>query len=137
LWSRETSIFNRVAAVLLIAFVGSSVPIEIHILTEFDWVVWERIGVIALVSISIVLQFVGRRNLGFLVAIIAVIANFLWSLLSGATTIFTYDWAFYFSPSREMFFLDPLYLASLILLPLACILLIIGRPEWKLLGGKA
>jgi hypothetical protein len=125
-----------VAAVLLLAFVASLIPVEIHILTDFDFVIWERVGVITLVVISVILQFVGRRNLGFLVAMIAVIANYLWSLLNGAFTIFTYDWRVLSGYYGEITYIEPLYLASLILLPLASVLLIIGRPEWKLLKAK-
>jgi hypothetical protein len=136
-WSRENSIFTKVAAVLLLAYVASLIPIEVYILTDFGYVIWERVGVICLALGSVILQFVGRRNLGFLVAMIAVTANFLWSFLNDVITIFTYDWRVLSGYYGEITYLEPLYLASLILLPLASILLIIGRPEWKLLKVKA
>jgi hypothetical protein len=136
-WSRENSIFTKVAAVLLLAYVASLIPIEIYLLTEFEYVTWERVGIICLALVSVLLQFFGRRNLGFLLAMIAVTANYIWSFFSGALTIFTYDWRVISGYYGEITYLQPLYLASLILLPLASILLIIGRPEWKLLKGKA
>ena len=122
---------------MLLAYVASLIPIEIYLLTEFEYVTWERVGIICLALVSVLLQFFGRRNLGFLLAMIAVTANYIWSFFSGALTIFTYDWRVISGYYGEITYLQPLYLASLILLPLASILLIIGRPEWKLLKGKA
>jgi hypothetical protein len=131
-WSAETSIFTRLATIVQMAYVVASVvPIAV-IFIEFEFINWWLVGVLILVISSVVLSFSGRKNLGFVLAILAIVVHLFSSAVNGTWTIFTVEWEIVFSGG--LLFPSYSFVASLLFLPLATVLLIIGRPEWKKIG---
>jgi len=133
-WSADTSIFTRLAMALQIAFIGTGIAVAIVDLLEpiLLFFTFLRIGVIFLVLVSVVLQFIGRRNIGFLVIILS---TFLELTSVGMFNIFTLPWEYILSGQASN--LIWLIVPSMAALPISCLLLIIGRPEWKRLTGKS
>ena len=129
-WSKEVSIFTQIATVLLLVHAVFSLIVSTYWNIQFGFLSFNVIGpVLALIVLAaVVLNFVGKRNIGFLVAMIATMAHFVVSEITGSWNFFRIDWSFVFS--GELVLLGWLNIVSLVLLPLAAILLIIGRPEW-------
>ena len=119
---------------LQIAFIGTGIAVAIVDLLEpiLLFFTFLRIGVIFLVLVSVVLQFIGRRNIGFLVIILS---TFLELTSVGMFNIFTLPWEYILSGQASN--LIWLIVPSMAALPISCLLLIIGRPEWKRLTGKS
>jgi hypothetical protein len=113
--------------VFQLAFVGTGIAVAIVDLVQptnlFNFL---RIGVIVLVLVSVMLQFVGRRNIGFLVVILS---TFLELTSVGMFNIFTLPWDDILSGKVNN--LIWLVVVSMAALPVSSLLLIIGRPEWK------
>jgi hypothetical protein len=132
-WSAETSIFTRLAMVLQLAFVGTGIAVVIvDLITPTYLFNVLRIGVIVLVLVSVMLQFIGRRNIGFLVVILS---TFLELTSVGDYNIFTLPWEDILSGQINN--LIWLLVVSMAALPISSLLLIIGRPEWKRLKARA
>jgi hypothetical protein len=134
-WSQKTSIFTRLGAVVQLTYIAALVIIIPILLIEFEFINWWWVAVVMLAMVSVFFSFSGRRNLGFLIAIVSILLHFIQAAVNGSWSMFTVEWEVVFS--RELPFHNYLFLGSLFLLPLASVLLIIGRPEWKLLKGKA
>jgi hypothetical protein len=132
-WSAENSIFTRLAMLLQMAFVATGIAVVIVDMIQPTYLFnFLRIGVILLVVLSVILQLVGRRNIGFLVVLFS---TFVELTSVGMYNIFTLPWDFILSGRvNNLIWLVVPAMASL---PIASLLLIIGRPEWKLLQGKA
>jgi hypothetical protein len=131
-WSPETSIFTKLATIVQMAYVVASVvPIAV-IFIEFEFINWWLVGVLVLVISSVILSFSGRKNLGFVLAILAIVVHLFSSAVNGTWTIFTVEWEIVFSGG--LLFPSYSFVASLLFLPLATVLMIIGRPEWKKIG---
>jgi hypothetical protein len=141
-WSAETSIFTRLAMVLQMAFIVTSLAVAIADMIQPTYLFssnWSyplfsylRIGVVLLVVVSVILQLVGRKNIGFLVVLFS---TFVELTSVGMYNIFTLPWDFILSgQANNLIWLVVPAMASL---PFSSLLLIIGRPEWKLLQGKA
>ena len=134
-WSKENSAFTRLAMVLLIVFVTFSVINDTYSFIEYGLIFLSSVGVIFLVFLSIILQLVGKRNLGFLVGIISTLTHLVWQgLLTNEGTIFTVGWDFVLS--GEMNPIHWLWIIAVAILPLSSIFLILGRPEWRNLKRK-
>lgn len=133
-WSAETSIFTKLAMLLQMAFIGTGLAVVIVDLIDptYVFILYLRIGVIFLIVVSVVLQFIGKRNIGFLVVILS---TFLELTSVEEYNIFTLPWDYILSgqASNIIWLIVP----SMAALPLSSLLLIIGRPEWKRLKGKA
>jgi hypothetical protein len=129
-WSKEVSIFTQIATVLLLVHAVFSLIVSTYWNIQFGFLSFNVIGpILALIVLAaVVLNFVGKRNISFLVAIIATVAHFIASEITGSWNFFRIDWSFVFS--GDLVLLGWLNIVSLVLLPLAAILLIIGRPEW-------
>ena len=132
-WTADTSIFTRLAMLLQMAFIGTGIAVVIVDLIEPTLLFFSlRIGVIFLVLVSVVLQFIGRRNIGFLVIILS---TFLELTSVGYYNILTLPWEFILSGQASNIIW--LVVPSMAALPISSLLLIIGRPEWKRLKARA
>ena len=134
-WSPAKSFFTRLAILPLVAFVLTGFSIYIvEIVNSFNEPGYLpvfnglRIGVVVLVVVSIIFQFLGKGSLGFLLVVFSTIVD-LTSV--GMFNIFNVPWEYIFS--GQMTPLAWIPLVSIFTLPMACVLLIVGRPEWKLL----
>jgi hypothetical protein len=134
-WSPKTSIFTKLGVVVQFAYILSSLAVMTILLREIEFINWWWVGVLILVVLSIVLSFSGKKNLGFVIASASFVVHLIQASVNESMTIFTVDWGTLLY--IELLLIDYFFLASLIFLPLAIILLIVGRPEWKLIKGNA
>jgi hypothetical protein len=134
-WSSKTSIFTRLAVVAQLAYITALLLLVPIIFIEYKFISWWWVGVVILVTLSVALSLIGRRNLGFLVGMVSILVHLGEAAVNGSWSVFTVSWEVVFS--EVLTFDNYLFVASLLFLPIATILLVIGRPEWKLLNRKS
>ena len=134
-WSSKTSIFTRLAVVAQLAYITALLVVATDVFIEYDFINWWWVGVVILVTLSVALSLIGRRNLGFLVGMVSVLVHLGETTVNGSWSVFTVSWEVVFS--GVLSFADYIFVASILFLPIATILLVVGRPEWKLLNRKS
>jgi hypothetical protein len=136
-WSSKTNIFTRIAIVLLFAHFVLMMPQRINLpevlvfyFTNLDYLdiqlLWYLVGVFTwfAAGVAVGLTVFGRKNLGFLVAMVAFVLHVV-ELIS-----FEIDFVEMFSNLQDF---NPIGIAwlvsSLLVFPVATVMLVIGRPE--------
>ena len=136
-WSAKTSIFTKIAIVLLFTHFVLMAPqrrflpeMLVFYFTNLDYLdiefLWFLVGVVSWVAagVAIGLTVLGRKNLGFLVAMVAFVLHVV-ELIS-----LEIDYVEMFSNLQN---LNPIGIAwlvsSLLIFPVATVMLVIGRPE--------
>lgn len=133
-WSRETSVFTQFAMVLLMLSGVSFLINDVYSLIQYGVISLFGYGVIFLIFASIILQLVGRRNLGFLIGILATLTHLAEAFSMGIWSIFSVDWSFV--RSSEMIPVFWFGIIALVALPVSSVFLVLGRPEWRSIKGK-
>jgi hypothetical protein len=133
-WSPKTAIFTKLGVLVQLAYVVASLPPMTILFIGIGFINWWWVGVLILVVLSVILSFSGKKNLGFVIAIVSILVHLIQAAVNGSWSIFTVVWDVVFF--GELLFHNYLFVASLLFLPLSTILLVVGRPEWKLLKRK-